>query len=106
MRADGGFDSRRIFETCKHLGIIPYIRINHNTTTRSRGVSRDRTVAVIDQLGDGIADPRMFAHLTKEERESNRKKWKKRVKYGLRWLVEIVISSFKRLFGDSVAARK
>ena len=106
MRADGGFDSRRIFETCKQLGIIPYIRISHNATTRSRGVSRDRTMAVIDQLGDGIADPRRFAQLTKEEREFNRKKWKRRVKYGLRWLVEIVISSFKRLFGDSVAARK
>ncbi len=106
MRADGGFDSRKIFQTCKQLGITPYIRISHNATTRSRGVSRDRTMAVIDQLGDGIADPSRFAHLTKEERESNRKKWKTRVKYGLRWLVEIVISSFKRLFGDSVAAKK
>ena len=26
MRADGGFDSRRIFETYKRLDIIPYIR--------------------------------------------------------------------------------
>ena len=106
MRADGGFDSRRIFETCKRLGIILYIRISRNATTRSRGVSRDRTMAAIDQLGDGIADPRRFAQLTKEERESNRKKWKRRVKYGSRWLVEMAISSFKRLFGDSVAAIK
>ena len=104
MRADGGFDSRKIFEVCKKLGITPYIRIKHNATTRSRGVSRDRTMAVLDQLGNGITDPDKFAQLTKDERESNRKEWKKRVNYGKRWLVEIVISSFKRLFGDSVSA--
>ncbi len=85
MRADGGFDSRRIVDTCKRLGIIPYIRINHNATTRSGGVSRDRTMAVMYKLGDGITDLRRFAHLTKEEHESNHKKWKKRVKYGSRW---------------------
>ena len=104
MRADGGFDSRKIFEICKKLNITPHIRIKHNATTRSRGVSRDRTMAVLDQLGNGTTDPAKFAQMTKDERESNRREWKKRVNYGKRWLVEIVISSFKRLFGDSVSA--
>jgi len=106
MRADGGFDSREIFRLCRRLGITPYIRIDHNATTRSRGVSRDRSVAALDQLGGGITDPVEFARLTKDERESNRREWKIRVRYGERWLSEIVISSFKRLFGDAVAARR
>ncbi|MYB30105.1 MAG: hypothetical protein F4Y18_03610 [Cenarchaeum sp. SB0663_bin_5] len=42
-------------------------------------------MAVMYKLGDGITDLRGFAHLTKEEHESNHKKWKKRVKYGSRW---------------------
>ena len=106
MRADGGFDSREIFEYCKQHKIKPRIRVRHNATTRSRGISRDRGTAALDQLGGGITDPAEFARLTKDEREANRKEWKKRVQYGKRWLVEIVISSFKRLFGDSVAARR
>ncbi len=104
VRADGGFDSRKIFALCKKLKIKPCIRIKHNANTRSDGVSRDRTLAAIDQLGGGVSDPKKFAHLTKEEREANRKVWKKRVQYGKRWIVEIVISSIKRLFGDSVSA--
>lgn len=104
MRADGGFDSRPIFALCDRLGITPYIRVGINSATRSRGVNRARTRAVLDQLGGGIRDPREFAELTRDEKEANRKKWKKRVGYGKRWLVEIVISSFKRLFGDSVRA--
>ena len=106
IRADGGFDSREIFRLCRRLGITPYIRIDHNATTRSRGVSRDRGVAALDQLGGGIKNPKEFARLTRDEREANRSEWKKRARYGQRWLSEIVISSFKRLFGDSVAARR
>ena len=104
MRADGGFDSHRIFDLCARLGITPYIRVGPNSATRSRGVGRARTCAVLNQLGGGILDPREFADLTGDEKEANRKKWKERVRYGERWLVEIVISSFKRLFGDFVRA--
>ncbi len=89
---------------CKKLNITSYIRIDHNAVTRSDGANRDRTLAAIDHLGDGVSDPKKFAQLTKEEREANRKVWKKRVQYGKRWIVEIVISSIKRLFGDSVSA--
>ncbi|MCE2498723.1 MAG: transposase, partial [Nitrosopumilaceae archaeon] len=104
MRADGGFDSHRIFDLCANLGITPYIRVGPNSATRSRGVGRARTNVVLDQLGGGIRDPREFAMLTADEKEANRRKWKERVRYGERWLVEIVISSFKRLFGDFVRA--
>ncbi len=85
MRADGGFDSREIFRLCRLPGITPYIRIGHNATTRSQGVSRDRGLAALDQLGGGITDPAKFARLTKDEREANRREWRKRVRYGKRW---------------------
>ncbi|MCE2498262.1 MAG: transposase, partial [Nitrosopumilaceae archaeon] len=104
LRADGGFDSHRIFALCANLGITPYIRVGPNSATRSRGVGRARTGVVLDQLGGGIRDPRKFAMLTGVKKEANRRKWKKKVRYGERWLVEIVISSFKRLFGDFVRA--
>ena len=82
--------------------VKPIIRISTNATTRSRGIGRSRTMAACDQLGGGTTDPKEFADLTHEQREANRKEWKKREQYGKRWLVEIVISSFKRLFGNSV----
>ena len=31
--------------------------------------------------------------------------WKRRTGYGRRWMVEMAFSVFKRLFGESVAAR-
>ena len=44
--------------------------------------------------------------MTKDERQANQKKWKEKVEFGLRWIVEIVISAFKRVLGDSVRALK
>ena len=38
------------------------------------------------------------------ERVQNQKGWKRRVGYGRRWLVEIVFSTLKRMFGGSVNA--
>lgn len=106
IRADGGFDSREIFQYCVDSGIKPIIRIRHNATTRSRGRGRARGNAALEQLGGHIIRSDEFAQLTKEQREYNRKEWKKVVKYGIRWLVEIVISSLKRLFGDAVYSKK
>ena len=102
--ADGAYDSRRSFEFCRERGIKPVIRIGTNATTRSRGVGRSRTMAAYDRMGGGTTDPKEFAGLTHGQREANRKEWRKREQYGKRWLVEIVISSFKRLFGNSVRA--
>ena len=41
-----------------------------------------------------------------ERARPNQKEWKKRVSYGWQWLVEIVFSPFKRIFGGSVNAVK
>ena len=103
---DGAYDSNKIFDYCKKNGITPCIRIRNNASLNSDDNSKSRSSAISDQLGDDITDPVKFAQLTKKEREANRKKWKKQVQYGKRWMAEIVISSFKRQFGDSVAAKK
>ena len=35
-----------------------------------------------------------------------REEWKKKVEYGKRWLVEIVFSAFKRMFGEHLYSLK
>ena len=44
--------------------------------------------------------------MTKSERQANQKDWRERVEFGLRRLVEIAISAFKRVFGESVRTLK
>ena len=107
LTADGGYDSREIFSACKKLGITPNIRVRKNANCKAGGADRARTEAVLDQLGGGAgATPAGLAALNESEREANRRKWKMRVRYGTRWLVEIVISAFKRTYGDAVMAKK
>ncbi|MDE0526605.1 MAG: transposase, partial [Thaumarchaeota archaeon] len=105
--ADGGYDSREIFSACRKLGIKTGIRVRVDSNARADGVDRAGSEAVLDQLVGGPgATPAKLAALSDSEREANREKWKERVRYVTRWLVEIVISAFKRTYGDAVAARK
>ena len=101
VRSDGGNDTRENFSECRKLGVEPIIRVNVTSNARAGGVDRSRPAAVLDQLAGG-AGPRELAGMSRGEREENRAKWKKRVNYGARWIVEIVISSFKRRFGSAV----
>ena len=105
LMGDGGYDARTIFSMLAQLGITPVIKVRINSNTRSKGVDRARTLAVLNQLGggDGCTN-REFSRMTKDERRANRKKWKEKVEFGLRWIVEIVISAFKRVLGESVRA--
>lgn len=73
-----------------------------NSATRGKGTGMARAAAVLDQLaGDS---PKEFYRMVDDMRRENLKAWKNRVNYGRRWLVEIVFSSFKRMFGESVRA--
>ena len=89
----------------KKLGIVPLVKVRHNANTRVNGVDRSRALAAQDQLCGEKPDPKELASLDRDERARNQKEWKGRMGYGRRWLVEIVFSSFKRRFGDSVMAR-
>ena len=104
--ADGGYDTRKVFSLLGKLGISPRIKVRADSNTRSKGVDRYRTLAVLQQLGGkGNCTNKDLAHMTNDERRANRKAWLEEMEYGVRWRVEIVISAFKRVFGESVRAR-
>ena len=103
--ADGGYDARYLHSFCRKLGILLLIKVDLNANSRANGVDRSRALAAQDQLCGDKPSPKELAALGKDERARNQKEWKGRVSYGRRWLVEIVFSSFKRKFGDSVMAR-
>ena len=105
LRADGGYDSRVTFASLATPGIIPVIRVRINSGARAKGINRVRAKAVLEQLGGrGGRTGRELNRMTNEERRANQKEWKKDTRYGLRWMVEIIISAFKRVFGESVRA--
>ena len=107
LRADGGYDARKVFSLLAHLGITPVIRIRISANATSEGVDRARALAALEQFGGrGGCTNEVFNRMTKGERRLNQKEWKEDVEYGLRWIVEIVISAFKRVFGESVRALK
>ena len=107
LRGDAGYDARYVFTLLANLGITPIIRIRVNANAKSDGVGRARALAALEQLGGwGDCSNEEFNQMTKDERRLNQKRWKKDVRSGLRWIVEIVISAFKRVFGESVRALK
>ena len=105
IKADAGYDCRKNFKTCKKYNIKDIIKMRRNAKYRAGGISRDRGIAALDQLGGEATSIAKFNNMDVEERAENQDKWKKRVKYGPRWQVEIFFSAFKRLFGNSVAAK-
>ena len=105
IRADAGYDSRENFQTCKEYGIIPIIKIRRNAKYKAKGVSRERGIAALDQLGGGITSLAKFHDMDIRERTENQNEWKKYAEYGPRWQVEIFFSAFKRVLGSSVRAK-
>ena len=95
----------RIFRRAKSTGIIPIIKIRRNAEYKAKGVSRERGIAALDQLGGGITNLAKFHDMDIKERTENQNEWKKHIEYGSRWQVEIFFSAFKRIFGSSVMAK-
>ena len=106
LMADGGYDTRKIFSVCKKLGTGTGIRIRKGANARARGVDRARSEAVPGQFGGGKdATPAQLAAMDELEHESNSGGWMERAWYGTRWLAGIVISAFKRTYGDMVCQK-
>ena len=82
---DGAYDSRENFAFLEEQGIEPAIKVRRNSSRRARGCPARKRV-VMEQLRDP-------------------ERWKRRVRYGLRWMAETAFSTFKRLFGEHVMAR-
>ena len=53
----------------------------------------------------GSADSHVW-RMSDGEKRRFREEWKKKVEYGKRWLVEIVFSAFKRMFGEHLYSLK
>ena len=105
MRGDGGYAARAVFSFLKSLSVTPLVTVRVDSNARAKGEYRSRARAVLDHVGGaGGCTRRDLARMTKSERRANRKKWREAVGFGLRWLVEIVMSAFERVLGESVRA--
>jgi hypothetical protein len=105
--ADKGYDTVEVFEFCKKMGITPKIPVKLNATNGGSRSSARRD-AITDQLGFQIR-PGWYGfniHLNKEMKSENQKKWKTRVGYGKRSLIESSFSTYKRIFGECLFSKK
>lgn len=103
---DGAYDSDKIFGYCARNGIEPLIPVRINASKDHKTI---RSYIVAEQLGmikrRGYRDDRNH-YYPERYRKRQQELWKRRVKYGRRWMVESAFSSFKRMFGESVFSRK
>ena len=105
LMGDKAYDSETNYEYCKNLGVKALIPVRVNALHHPGGDARSEEV--LEQLGgEPDADPDTVNALSKEEREKNQSEWKKLYDFGMRWSVEGVFSSFKRMLGESVSAVK
>ncbi len=104
MYADGAYGSRENIKMLDDLDIITNITVNINSTARGKGSGDAWGLLVRRHLGGGPEEK--IGDLPTEERLENRQYWKGTVGYNERWLVEIVISALKRMFGESVMSLK
>jgi hypothetical protein len=80
---DGAYDSNDIFRYLTDNGILPCIKARKNAKVLLKKGQFLRNLSVISQKND-------------------LQKWKDSESYGQRWIVETVISSIKRMFGEYV----
>jgi hypothetical protein len=84
--ADGAYDINKNFKYLEKKKIRPCIKVRKSSIIAHKN-NRLRNTGVNSQIKD------LF-------------KWKKRRKYGKRWMAETVFSSTKRMFGEYVDATK
>jgi len=88
LEGDGLHDYKAIFNLCENYGIETAIKIRKNAQTKALGSPRrKKEVLKYKKLGY--------------------KKWAKETEYGFRWVsTEGIFSAKKRIFGETVRARK
>ena len=112
--ADGAYDAKDNFSFLEKHGIRSGIKIRLNASPIAPGCL-PRKKAVMDQfslLPHGHLErkhpPVTDGTMLFDELDVMRyyqKKWKSRVGYGKRWLVESFFSAFKRVYGDYSSSR-
>ena len=83
---DGSYDSNENFKYLQKNKIKPAIKVRKNSIISSKN-NKIRNREVKFQTRDLI-------------------KWKKKRKYGKRWIAETIFSSIKRMFGEYVSATR
>ncbi len=83
---DGAYDSNENFRFLDEKRIKPVIQVKRNSVVATRN-NKIRNKETTQQSKDFL-------------------KWKKKMKYGQRWMVETAFSSIKRMFGEYVMATK
>jgi transposase len=84
--ADGAYDSNTNFQYLEEKRFTPGIKVRNNSIISSRN-NRLRNKEVMRQSKDYL-------------------KWKKKRKYGHRWIAETIFSTIKRTFGEYVSATR
>lgn len=84
--ADGASDTNKNFRYLQEKGITPGIKVRQNSVISPHN-NRTRNKEVRQQTKDFLL-------------------WKKKRKYGHRWMVETVFSSIKRMFGEHTSSIK
>ncbi len=96
------YDSKENFKYCAENNVTPRIKIRIDSQVRYGHPARNKIVC--EQLGRNKNSK--ISEISINKRKKNRDRWKKRVRYGQRWISKVVFSSFKRLFGSAVHSRK
>ena len=86
--ADSAYDKRENFDFLKSEGIEAGIKLRSGASRKSLGHGYGRPLAVAERnrLGD--------------------EGWKERYRYNERWRCEVTFSAIKRMFGESIMARR
>jgi hypothetical protein len=85
LLGDGAYDSNDNFRFLNEKKIDPIIKVKRNSAILSRNNMIIRNKEVRQQTKDFL-------------------KWKKKKRYGHRWMAEIAFSSIKRMFGEHIMA--
>ncbi len=105
LLADGAYASKKNMNACRKKGIKPLVPLKPCFAESGRGDDgKEWNLAVKEQLG-GSADMHVKG-LTVEQKKENRRYWKSTVGYDKRWRIEVIISAFKRMFGEHLFSRK
>jgi IS5 family transposase len=87
VSCDGSYDSNENFKYLQKKKIKPAIKVRNNSIVSLKNNNSLRNREVYYQIKD------LF-------------KWKKKRKYGYRWMVETAFSSIKRMFGEYASATR
>lgn len=94
LYGDAACASKDNVTACRDRGVDLRIKLKVSSLARRKGACNAWGIAVREHLG-GSTDCHMWK-MSDDEKRRFREEWKKRVKYGKRWLADSV---FKRMLG-------